>query len=130
LQPEFYNSFIEKIIKNKEDMAATRQQKVARLLQKEIATILQIEGRNLYGSALVTVTQVNVSKDFSFARVFVSVFTTGNKSETLNKIEANKKEIRFKLGQNVKHQLRIVPELVFEIDNTLDYIENINNLLK
>jgi len=111
-------------------METTRQQKVARLLQKELAEILQIEGRNLCGSALITVTQVSVSKDFSFARVYVSVFASSDKSEIITKLEANKKEIRFRLGQHIKNQLRIVPELVFELDNSLDYIENIDNLLK
>jgi ribosome-binding factor A len=111
-------------------MDTTRQQKVARLLQKELAAILQTEGRNLCGSALITVTQVNVSKDFSFARVFVSVFAAKDKSQILSNLEANKKEIRFRLGQHIKNQLRIVPELVFELDNSLDYIENIDNLLK
>ncbi|MDR0602794.1 MAG: 30S ribosome-binding factor RbfA [Bacteroidales bacterium] len=111
-------------------MNTTRQQKVARLLQKEIATILQIDGKNLYGSALVTVTEVSVSRDFSFARIYVSIFTTGNKMDVLQTIESGKKEIRYKLGKQVKNQLRIIPEIVFEIDDTLDYIENINNLLK
>ena len=111
-------------------METTRQQKVARLLQKELASILQKEGKNLCGSALVTVTQASVSKDFSFARIYVSVFGTEDKSKILNNIELNKKEIRYKLGQHIKNQLRIVPELVFELDNSLDYMENIDNLLK
>jgi ribosome-binding factor A len=111
-------------------MSTTRQQKVARLLQKEVASILQMDGKNLYGSALVTVTEVSVSRDFSFARIYVSIFTTEDKLEILQTIESNKKEIRYKLGQQVKNQLRMIPELVFEIDNTLDYMENINNLLK
>jgi ribosome-binding factor A len=111
-------------------MDTTRQQKVARLLQKELAEILQREGKNLCGSALVTVTQVSVAKDFSFARVYVSVFASDDKGQVLENIEANKREIRYKLGQHIKNQLRIVPELVFELDNSLDYIENIDNLLK
>ena len=111
-------------------METTRQQKVARLLQKELASILQIDGKNVYGSALITLTQVSVSKDFSFARVYVSIFSKEDKSLILNKIESNKKEIRYKLGQHIKNQLRIVPELVFELDTSLDYIENIDNLLK
>jgi ribosome-binding factor A len=111
-------------------METTRQQKVARLLQKELATILQIDGKNMYGSALVTVTQVSVSKDFSFARVYISVFSNGDKLFVTNNLEANKKEIRYKLGLHIKNQLRVVPELVFELDNSLDYIENIDNLLK
>ena len=111
-------------------METTRQQKVGRLLQKELAAILLKEGKNMYGSALITVTQVSVSKDFSFARVYLSIFGTGDKSQILKNIETGKKEIRFWLGQHIKNQLRIVPELVFEMDNTLDYIENIDNLLK
>jgi len=111
-------------------MENKRQQKVARLLQKELGIILQLEGKNLYGSALITVTQVDVSKDFSFARAYISLFTTGDKSQILNGLNANKKEIRFRLGQQIKNQLRIIPELVFEEDDTLDYIENIDNLLK
>ena len=111
-------------------METTRQQKVARLLQKELAAILQKEGKSIYGSALITVTQVSVSKDFSFARVYLSIFGAKDKEQLLKNIETNKKEIRFRLGQNIKNQLRIVPELVFEEDNTLDYIENIDNLLK
>ena len=92
--------------------------------------MLLTEGKNMYGSALITVTQVSVSKDFSFARAFVSVFATGDKDAIIKKLEANKKEIRFRLGQQIRNQLRIVPELVFELDNSLDYIENIDNLLK
>ena len=111
-------------------MDTTRQQKVGRLLQKELAAILLKEGKKMYGSALITVTQVSVSRDFSFARVYLSVFGAEDKSQILKNIQTNKKEIRFLLGQNIKNQLRIVPELVFEIDNTLDYIENIDNLLK
>jgi ribosome-binding factor A len=111
-------------------MESTRQQKVGRLLQKELSAILQTEGRNIYGSAMVTVTQVEVSRDFSFARVYVSVFATGDKSRVIEKIEENKKELRFKLGQQIRNQLRVVPELTFIQDDTLDYIENIDNLLK
>ncbi|MDR1879278.1 MAG: 30S ribosome-binding factor RbfA [Bacteroidales bacterium] len=111
-------------------METTRQQKVARLLQKELATILQSEGKHMLGSTLVTLTQVQVSKDFSFARIYLSIFTTEDKDQVINTLETNKKEFRFKLGQRVKNQLRIVPELVFVRDDTLDYIENIDNLLK
>lgn len=111
-------------------MESTRQQKVARLLQKELSAILQTEGRNIYGSAMVTVTSVEVSKDLSFARAYLSIFATGDKSVVIGKIEENKKELRFKLGQQIRNQLRVVPELVFIQDDTLDYIENIDNLLK
>ena len=111
-------------------METTRQQKVARLLQKELAEILQIEGRNFSASGLLTVTSVEVSKDFSFARIYLSIFGVKDKELILNGLNANKKELRFKLGQRIKNQLRIVPEIYFVLDETLDYIENIDNLLK
>ena len=111
-------------------MDSTRQQKVARLLQKELATVLQAEGRNIYGSAMITLTRVEVSKDLSFAKVYVSIFATNDKFRVIEQIDENKKDLRFRLGQQVRHQLRVVPELVFVLDDTLDYIENIDNLLK
>jgi ribosome-binding factor A len=110
-------------------METTRQQKVARLIQKELAAILQTEGSYLCGMALVTITRINVSKDFSVAHVYLSIFKADDTQKVLKAIETNKKELRFKLGQRVKHQLRIIPELIFVLDDTLDYIEHINNLL-
>ncbi len=111
-------------------METTRQQKVARLLQKEIAEIFQSETHFLHNQSLVTVTRVSITKDLSIARVYLSVFSTKNKETVINFIEDKKKEIRYKLGVRIKNQLRIVPELIFVLDDTLDYIENIDNLLK
>ena len=111
-------------------METTRQQKVARLLQKELADMLRVEGRNFSASGLLTVTSVEVSKDFSFARIYLSIFGSDGKQLVLNGLNAGKKELRFKLGQRVRNQLRIVPEIHFVLDETLDYIENIDNLLK
>ena len=111
-------------------METTRQQKIARLIQKELADMFQQE-RSLYmGKGMVTVTRVSVSKDMSYARVCLSVFGVPDKSLVMASVEANGKEIRFRLGQRVRNQLRIVPELTFVLDDTLDYIENIDKLLK
>ena len=110
-------------------METTRQQKVARLLQKELADILQVEARNI-AAGLITVTAVDISKDFSFARIYLSIFGVSDKQLILNELNNHKKELRFKLGKRIKHQLRIVPEINFLLDETLDYIENIDNLLK
>ena len=111
-------------------MDSTRQQKIARLVQKEIADLFQ-EDRSLYGGhGMVTVTRASVSKDISYARVNVSVFGVPDKSSVMKTIEANSREIRFRLGQRVRQQLRIIPELTFVLDETLDYIENIDKLLK
>lgn len=111
-------------------METKRQQKVARLLQKELAEIFQNETHLTSNQALITVTQVNVSKDLSVVRVFLSIFSTKDKMLALNLINDKKKEIRFKLGQRIKNQLRAVPELIFYLDDTLDHLENIDNLLK
>lgn len=110
-------------------METTRQQKIARLIQKELADLFQHE-RSLYGKGMVTVTRVSVSKDMSYARVCLSVFATPDKSLVMAAVEANNREIRFRLGQRVHNQLRIIPELTFVLDDTLDYIENIDKLLK
>jgi len=111
-------------------METTRQQKVARLLQKEIAEIFQNEPHLLHNQCLVTVTRVSITRGLSIARVYLSVFATKDKNEVINFIEDKNKEIRYKLGTRIKNQLRIVPELTFVLDDTLDYIENIDNLLK
>ena len=111
-------------------METTRQQKIARLVQKEIADLFQGD-RSLYGNhGMVTVTRASVSKDISYARVCVSVFGVPDKAAVMASLEANSREIRFRLGQRVRQQLRIIPELTFVLDETLDYIENIDKLLK
>mgnify|MGYP002623105179 CR=1 FL=1 len=111
-------------------MESTRQQKVAKLIQKELSEIFRQEGQNYSPSAILTVTRVDIAKDLSFAKVYVSIFATGDKKLVFETIEHNKKEIRFKLGQKIKNQMRIIPELAFVFDDTLDYIENIDKLLK
>ena len=111
-------------------MENTRQQKVAKLIQKELSEIFRQEIQKWLSSSILTVTRVDISKDLSFAKVYISIFTTTSKNIVFETIEQNKKEIRFKLGQKVKNQLRIVPELAFVLDDTLDYIENIDKLLK
>jgi ribosome-binding factor A len=111
-------------------METTRQQKIARLVQKEMADMFQGD-RALYGGhGMVTVTRASVSKDFSYARVYVSVFGVPDKAAVMALLESNSREIRFRLGQRVRQQLRIIPELTFVLDETLDYIENIDKLLK
>jgi ribosome-binding factor A len=111
-------------------METTRQLKIARLLQKELATIFQKESRNLAAGALVTVTLVRVSPDMSVAKVYLSFFPVKDAKKFLENIKAKVKEIRGALGVAVKKQLRIVPELVFYIDDSLDYADKIDRLLK
>jgi ribosome-binding factor A len=111
-------------------METTRQQKIARLLQKELATIFQKESRSLAAGALVTVTRVRISPDLSVAKVYLSIFPVKDIQKMLEDIKEKTKEIRGLLGKGVKEQLRIVPELVFYIDDSLDYADKIDRLLK
>lgn len=111
-------------------METTRQQKISRLLQKELAEIFQQESRNLASGALITVTVVRISPDMSVAKVYLSFFPVKDTEKFLENVKENVKVIRGLLGQRVKEQLRIVPELVFYIDDSLDYADKIDRLLK
>jgi ribosome-binding factor A len=110
-------------------MEGTRQQKIARLIQKDLGMIFQQESRNLFGGAMITVTKVNVSKDLSFAKIWLSLFATKDKNVLLEAIRAQTRNIRRQLGSREHNQLRIIPELHFFIDDSLDYIDNIESLL-
>lgn len=110
-------------------MESTRQNKVSRLIQRDIGDIFQKEGRDLFSNSMITVTKVNVTRDLSVAKVYLSLFTTGDKSQLLDSIKRHTGEIRYKLGKRIGKQVRIVPEIQFFIDDSLDYIENIEKLL-
>jgi len=110
-------------------MESTRQNKVSRLIQRDIGDIFQKEGRDLFSNSMITVTKVNVTRDLSVAKVYLSLFTTGDKAQLLDSIKRHTGEIRYKLGKRIGKQVRIVPEIQFFIDDSLDYIENIEKLL-
>jgi len=110
-------------------MQETRQNKIARLLQKELSLIFQEQTRSMHG-VMVSVTRVRVSPDLSVCTAYMSIFPSERAEEILNNIESNNKSIRYTLGQRVRNQLRIIPELRFFIDDSLDYIDHIDELLK
>ena len=110
-------------------MQETRQNKIARLLQKELSIIFQKQTRMMRG-VMVSVTRVRVSPDLSICTAYLSIFPSEKGEEIINNITANEKAIRYELGTKVRHQLRIIPELRFFIDDSLDYIERIDELLK
>lgn len=109
-------------------METTRQHKIARLLQKELGDIFLQYARQMSGT-LITVTGVTISPDLSIARVRLSIFPNDKVEPVLKQIEVETKSFRYELGKRVRHQLRIIPELFFHIDDSLDYLENIDNLL-
>jgi ribosome-binding factor A len=111
-------------------METTRQKKVSRLIQKELADIFLRKGKEVAPGKLVSITIVRVSPDLSFAKVFLSIFPSTNQKEVLVSIQDHASKIRYELGQKVRSQLRIVPEIAFFIDDSLDYIDKIDKLLK
>ena len=109
-------------------MDSTRQNKVARLIQKELSEIFMAETRRMRG-VIVSVSQCRISADMSVCRVYLSVFPSARADEIVNNITANQKQVRYELGTRMRHQLRIIPELKFFIDDSLDYAEHIDELL-
>ena len=125
-------------------MQSTRQNKICRLIQQDMGDIFLKEMKPVLGNSLITVTSVRVTSDLSIARVYVSIYPVGNMPETpdtpagtpadkqfvVNAILTHASDIRRRLGIREGKQLRIIPTLEFYLDDTLDYIENIENLLK
>ena len=109
---------------------STRQLKVAREIQKDMAEILRSKGMASFGGAMVTVSEVRVSPDLSVAKTYVSIFPSAKAGEVMHILEENNRTYRGELGRLVSKQLRIVPEIVFYLDTTLDYAEHIDELLK
>ena len=109
-------------------MDSTRQQKINRLIQKEMSEIVRKQNQQMRG-VLISVSVVRVSPDLGNAKIYLSIFPSDKGKEILEKIRANVKAVRFDLGQKVGKQLRIIPELSFYLDDSLDYLENIDKLL-
>lgn len=109
-------------------MQETRQNRIARLLQKELSLIFQSQTRMMHG-AMVSVTRCRVSPDLSICTAYLSIFPSEKGTDMIKNINANERTIRYELGTRVRNQLRIIPELRFFIDDSLDYIERIDELL-
>lgn len=109
-------------------MESTRQAKIARLIQKELSEIFRLQTAKMPGT-LVSVSSVRVSPDLSIARAYLSVFPPEKAQETIESINRQTKTVRYELAQRVRYQLRKTPELTFHLDDSLDYIENIDRLL-
>lgn len=111
-------------------MSSIRQNKVARLLQKEISGIFQVNSANWFPKTMISVTVVRIAPDLSFAKVYLSVFGDMEPNECVELASTHSKMIRGELGKRVGKQLRITPEVAFYVDDSLDYAEEINDLLK
>ncbi|EDP96738.1 30S ribosome-binding factor RbfA [Kordia algicida OT-1] len=110
---------------------SNRQKKIAGVLQKDLVDILQGAARGGgLTNVIISVTKVNVTVDLSVAKVYLSIFPHNKGKELLEGIQSNAPLIKHELAQRVKHQLRKVPSLTFYVDDSLEYIENIEKSLK
>ncbi len=111
-------------------MESKRQSKISRLIQKDLGDIFQTEYQNFFGPVMVTVTKVRVTPDLSVAKVFVSIFGSNiDKEAVLDLINKRSWELRKKFGNRARNQLKSIPDFEFFLDDSLDYIENIENIL-
>lgn len=113
-----------------EKTPSTRQLRVAREIQRDLAENIRKKGMAAYGGALVTVSEVRISPDLSIAKVYVSVFPSDKAEAVMSSLKENARMYRGELGREVGKQLRIVPELDFYLDSSIDYAEHIDELLK
>lgn len=109
---------------------STRQLKVSKEIQRDMAEILRSKGMAAFGGAMLTVSGVKISPDLSVAKIYLSIFPSSKTKETMETIEQMSKQLRGELGRKMAKQLRIIPELTFFVDDSLDYVERIDELLK
>ena len=111
-------------------MGTTRQEKVSRLIQKELGNLFVRIGKMHMQNTIISANIVRISPDLGVAKVYLSVFPSNKVKEALELIAKNKSQIRYELGRKIRNQLKVVPELIFYHDDSIDYIEKIDNLLK
>jgi ribosome-binding factor A len=111
-------------------MDTTRQNKFARLIQKELGDLLQREGANYYGKAFVTVTIIRVSPDLGYVKVYLSVMGSPNRDSVVKALNDHTKDVRRSLGSRIKNQIRHIPELQFFLDDSFDEAEKIEKLFQ
>lgn len=110
-------------------MDGKRLDRVNKLILKELGDIFQKELKPKVASLMITVTHVKVTSDLGYANIYLSIFGVDDKKKVVEEVNQNARAIRGLLGNRIRHQMRVVPELRFFEDDSLDYIENIDNLL-
>ena len=110
-------------------MTSKRQQKVAKLLQKELGAMIQKDQWQLFKGSFVTVTHIKVSPDLSLAEVYLSLFMVKDPEQLILDIKDRKSEIRKELGLRLVKNMRIIPELIFTLDDTEEKAQRINKIL-
>ncbi len=111
-------------------MESTRQQKVSRLILKDMSEILRSAGPKYGQGVMISVTVVRITPDLGLAKIYLSIFPSAGSEDVMEKIGSNTVTLRYELGKLVGKQLRIVPEIKFFLDDSIDYAERIDDLLK
>ncbi len=111
-------------------MNSRRQEKFSKLIQRDLGDIFLQKTAALFKGNFITISSVFVSPDLGYAKVHLSFFKSENKADALNLVQLHKKEIRHELAKKIKNQVRKVPELEFYIDDSLDYVEKMENVFK
>jgi len=110
-------------------MDSVRQQKVARLIQKEMADIFLKESRALFGNIFISITVVRMSPDLSVAKLYLSIMMAPDKKAMLKEIQVHMKELRKQLGERIRKQVRIIPEIIFYLDDNVDYANHMDDVM-
>lgn len=111
-------------------MESRRQEKFAKLLQRDLGDIFLQKAASLFKGSFITISGVKVSPDLGYAKIYLSFFKAGNNAELLDAIRLNTREIRHELAGKIKNQVRKVPELEFFLDESLDYVERMEKVFK
>lgn len=109
---------------------STRQNKVSKQIQKDMAEILHMHAPHSETVKMLTVTNVRITPDLGSARIYVSVFPSTDSEKTITDLNEHIGIYRNELGKKIRHQLKKVPEIIFYLDDSLDYLDNIESLLK
>jgi ribosome-binding factor A len=111
-------------------MSSTRQLKYSKLIQKELSDIFTRDKRGILDNAFITIADVRVSPDLGVAKIYISMMMAKEKQKTLDRINSRKSEIRKALGDKIGKQVRIIPELIFYIDEVEENAQKMDDLLK
>jgi len=107
-----------------------RQEKVARQIQKDLAELMQQHRSEWMAGAFVTISNVTITPDLGYVNIYMSLYNNANRAAVLDHINGQNKEIRKALAKRVRHSFRTIPELRFYEDNTMDYVEKMDDLFK
>ncbi|MBO6496833.1 MAG: 30S ribosome-binding factor RbfA [Roseivirga sp.] len=110
-------------------MATKRQQKFSKLIKEEVSKIFHLQFSTQFSGKLVTITDVEMSPDLGFAKIFVSVFPVLHSDEVVSFIEENKSKVRRALGRAIGKEVRIVPEIAFFLDSTAEQASKLDSLI-